>query len=55
MNKSKRFRSLFRTLELMMFSMIALDCYHNALFWSVFGLCIIIDIIIDLKEKEEVK
>lgn len=55
MNKSKRFRSLFRTLELTMISLIALDYYHNAVFWTVWGLCMLIDIVIDLKEKEEVK
>ena len=55
MNKSKRFRSLFRTLELIMFSMIAFDCYHNAVFWTVWWFCLLIDIVIDLKEKEEVK
>ena len=50
MNKSKRFRSLFRTLEITMITMIALDYYNNALFWAVWGLCLITDIIIDLKE-----
>ena len=55
MNKSKWARSWFRTLELAMIAIIALDCYHNALFWTVWGLCLLIDIVIDLKEKEEVK
>lgn len=51
MNKSKWARSLFRTLELTIIAMIASDCYHNTLFWSVWGLCLLIDIVIDLKEK----
>ena len=55
MNKSKWVRSWFRTLELTMIAIIALDCYHNALFWTVWGLSLLIDSVIDVKEKREVK
>lgn len=55
MNKSKSARSWFRTLELTMVAMISLDYYQNSLFWTVWGLCLLIDIVIDLKEKEGVK
>ena len=55
MNKSKWARSWFRTLELTMIALIALDYYHNAVFWTVWWFCLLIDIVIDLKEKEEVK
>lgn len=53
MNKSKWARSWFRTLELTMIAIIALDCYHNALFWTVWGMCLLLDGIIDLKEEFE--
>ena len=55
MNKSKAARSWFRTLELTLITMIALGYYNNALFWTVWGMCLLLDGIIDLKEKEEVK
>ena len=55
MNKSKAARSWFRTLELTLITMIALGYYNNALFWTVWGLFLLIDIVIDWKEKEEVK
>ena len=55
MNKSKWARSWFRTLELTMIALIALDRYHNAFFWTVWGLGLLIDRVIDLKEKGEVK
>jgi hypothetical protein len=52
MEKSKLQRSIFRTLELTLITMIAVDAYHSACFWAVWGLCLLFDIYIDLKEKE---
>ena len=52
MEKSKLQRSVFRTLDLTLISMIALDAYHNTCFWVVWGLCLLFDICIDWKEKE---
>lgn len=37
MNKSKWARSWFRTLELTMIAIIALEGYYNAVFWTVWG------------------
>lgn len=50
MNKSNWARSWFRSLELSMFAMIALDFYNNAVFWSVWVISILLDTVIDLKE-----
>ena len=52
MENSKFQRSIFRTLELTLITMIAIDAYHNACFWVVLGLCLLFDICIDFKEKE---
>ena len=52
MENSKFQRSIFRTLELTLIAMIAIDAYHNACFLAVWGLSLLLDICIDLKEKE---
>ena len=52
MGNSKLQRSVFRTLELTLITMIAVDAYHNACFWAVWCMCLLFDICIDLKEKE---
>ena len=51
MNKTEKLRSVFRTLELTLMAMLALDV-KNSMFWVVWGIASILDVCIDVSARE---
>lgn len=51
MNKMDKLRSVFRTLELTLITMLALDV-KNFVFWIVWGITLILDACIDVSARE---
>ena len=52
MNNDDKFRSAFRTIELTMIAMLALDVTTNFVFWITFALALILDVCIDVSARE---
>ena len=51
MNKTDKLRSVFRTFELTLITMLALDV-KNLLFWIVWGIALILDACIDVSARK---
>ena len=51
MNKDDKFRSAFRTVELMMIAMLASGATNNFVFWITFALALIFDVCIDVSAR----
>ena len=51
MNKTDKLRSVFRTLELTLITMLALDV-KNSVFWIVWGIALILDVCIDASARQ---
>ena len=51
MNKTDKLRSVFRTLELTLITMLAIDV-KNSVFWIVWGIALILDACIDVSARE---
>lgn len=52
MNKTDKLRSVFRTFELTLITMLALDV-KNLLFWIVWGIALILDACIDVLQENK--
>ena len=52
MAKIDKLRSVFRTIELTMIAMLALDVTTNFVFWTAFALALILDVCIDVSARE---
>lgn len=50
-NKTDKLRSVFRTFELTLITMLALDV-KNLLFWIVWGIALILDACIDVSARK---
>ena len=50
MNKTDKLRSVFRTLELTLITMLAIDV-KNFEFWIVWGIALILDVCIDVSAR----
>ena len=51
MNKTDKLRSVFRTLELTLITMLAIDV-KNSEFWIVWGIALILDVCIDASARQ---
>ena len=51
MNKTDKLRSVFRTLELTLITMLAIDV-KNSVFWIVWGIALILDAFIDASARQ---
>ena len=51
MNNDDKFRSAFRTVELIMIAMLASGATNNFVFWITFALALIFDVCIDVSAR----